>query len=529
MTPGQPANDDNGHGTHVAGIIAARDNTIGVVGVVPEATPFAVKVMDAAGNGWMMLRATLSSGYRVLEAADGAETLTLAIAEHPDLILLDAGMPDVDGFEVCRRLKADPAMDGVSIVMLTGHDSAADRQHGIQVRADGYLTKPFSPAELLGIVEQRMIGRRAGSPPSLLVATLDDQAGGTTAETAQVIAYARELGELHQAARERGARLRLLVDIDQDLIAARDVNRLLELALDRAMTFGGYDGGSIMLLVAPEGRLEVRVAAGAEAVAPGTRAEAAAGSIAWRALEQRRPLVQTGGAEEIAPAARAYTKDIPSSICLPLVALDGRVLGVLALKSTTRPRRLKKEDLEVLQLLATQISAAIDRAQLYDQLAERERRRQELFGRLLQAQEDERRRVAYEVDDGVAQVSRPPTSVWRRLPPPTSQTRRARKRTWTGRASWPCRTGGAASDCRTSANRARRFRAGACGPLGGRGTARRRTGCHLGYEPWPRAPPTRPRDGAVSGRPGRVGERAEARGRHARPRGGAPRGNIRPT
>ena len=89
---------------------------------------------------------------RVLEAADGLQALEAALAARPDLILLDVQMPRLDGFEVCRRLRADPSFAGTRIVMLTAAGQDADRARGLAAGADEYLTKPFSPLALFTLV-----------------------------------------------------------------------------------------------------------------------------------------------------------------------------------------------------------------------------------------------------------------------------------------------------------------------------------------------------------------------------------------
>ena len=89
---------------------------------------------------------------RVLEASDGAQALEAALAARPDLILLDVQMPRLDGFEVCRRLRADPSFAGTRIVMLTAAGQDADRARGLAAGADEYLTKPFSPLALFTLV-----------------------------------------------------------------------------------------------------------------------------------------------------------------------------------------------------------------------------------------------------------------------------------------------------------------------------------------------------------------------------------------
>ena len=100
-----------------------------------------------------LVRFTLEDDQvRVLEAADGRAALEIARAERPALILLDVRMPQLDGVEVCRQLRADPALRSTRIVMLTAADQEADRARGLAAGADEYLSKPFSPLALLALV-----------------------------------------------------------------------------------------------------------------------------------------------------------------------------------------------------------------------------------------------------------------------------------------------------------------------------------------------------------------------------------------
>lgn len=93
-----------------------------------------------------------AEGYRVFQAADGKEALEVAAAEMPDLIIMDVMMPELDGFESCRRLKADPRTRDIPVILLTARNTGDDRRLGRQARADAYLTKPFSPQKLLETV-----------------------------------------------------------------------------------------------------------------------------------------------------------------------------------------------------------------------------------------------------------------------------------------------------------------------------------------------------------------------------------------
>ena len=99
-----------------------------------------------------------SAGYPVVEAADGLEALRQYAAETPDLVLLDVNLPGIDGFEVCRRIRADSA---TPVMMLTVRGEEADQVRGLDLGADDYLPKPFSPRTLLARV--RALLRRAGA------------------------------------------------------------------------------------------------------------------------------------------------------------------------------------------------------------------------------------------------------------------------------------------------------------------------------------------------------------------------------
>jgi two-component system, OmpR family, alkaline phosphatase synthesis response regulator PhoP len=99
------------------------------------------------------------AGFEVVTAADGAAALALARERQPDLIVLDLGLPEVDGLEVTRQLRR---ASSVPIVMLTARDDELDRVLGLELGADDYLTKPFSPRELVARV--KAVLRRTSRP-----------------------------------------------------------------------------------------------------------------------------------------------------------------------------------------------------------------------------------------------------------------------------------------------------------------------------------------------------------------------------
>jgi CheY-like chemotaxis protein len=98
---------------------------------------------------------TLEIGdYKILETDNGIDALDMAIKERPDLIVLDVMMPGMTGYEVCRHIKTNPELVHTKVLILTAKGQQTDREAAKEVLADYYLSKPFSPMELLKMVEE---------------------------------------------------------------------------------------------------------------------------------------------------------------------------------------------------------------------------------------------------------------------------------------------------------------------------------------------------------------------------------------
>ncbi|HKS89221.1 MAG TPA: two-component system response regulator [Stellaceae bacterium] len=108
--------------------------------------PPTVLIVDDAPENLMVLAQALSDQYRVRAARDGSGALQIAAGDpRPDLILLDIVMPQIDGFEICRRLKGDPATAGIPVIFLTGRSQSEDEEQGFALGAVDYISKPISP------------------------------------------------------------------------------------------------------------------------------------------------------------------------------------------------------------------------------------------------------------------------------------------------------------------------------------------------------------------------------------------------
>jgi DNA-binding response OmpR family regulator len=139
----------------------------------------------------LRLKLEREGGFEVETVEDGAAGLRMAVDRPPDLILLDVNLPGMDGFEICRHLRKDSATAATPVIMLTARIGESDRVAGLDLGADDYITKPFSPKEALARI--RAVLRRSERPDAAPEAFADGvlrvDVGARRAEVA-----GRELG-----------------------------------------------------------------------------------------------------------------------------------------------------------------------------------------------------------------------------------------------------------------------------------------------------------------------------------------------
>jgi DNA-binding response OmpR family regulator len=124
-----------------------------------------ILLVDDEPDALELLRFNLAgAGFATATAADGTTALRQARHLLPDLIVLDLMLPEVDGLEVCRLLRRDPATAGIPILMLTAKAAEVDRVLGLELGAEDYVTKPFSPRELVLRVKKLLNRAPAASP-----------------------------------------------------------------------------------------------------------------------------------------------------------------------------------------------------------------------------------------------------------------------------------------------------------------------------------------------------------------------------
>ena len=111
-------------------------------------------IEDQEDNRKIMHDVLSASGFKSLEATTGEEGLALAEREKPDLILMDIQLPEMDGYEVTRRIKGNPALNHIPIIAVTSYALSGDDKKAYAAGCDGYLTKPVSPRMLLAKIKE---------------------------------------------------------------------------------------------------------------------------------------------------------------------------------------------------------------------------------------------------------------------------------------------------------------------------------------------------------------------------------------
>jgi len=116
-----------------------------------------ILVVEDQEDNRRILRDLLTSvGFQLLEAEDGIQGVAAATAHRPDLILMDIQMPNLDGYEATRRIKADPQLRAIPIIVVTSYALSGDEDKARAAGCDDYITKPYSPRQLLAKIKEHL-------------------------------------------------------------------------------------------------------------------------------------------------------------------------------------------------------------------------------------------------------------------------------------------------------------------------------------------------------------------------------------
>lgn len=266
-----------------------------------------------------------TAGYDVWEASTGAEALA-RVKDNPDIVLLDIQLPDIDGLEVCRQIKADPDTSTIIVVHLTANMlKSSDKARALEGGADGYLRSPVTQAELVATIGAFVRIRQAEATQRFLAAS------------SAAMASSLELPPL----------LETLAKVTVPFLGDRCLVHQLE----------------------PHGPVRLAAASPAEA---GDRRDRPLGArhdalaIAEKVIRSRTSLLQ--------PCA----DDEPCFVTVPIVVRD-QPFGALTVVSTSAQRRYTRKDVAVVEDLAHRAAASIDNARLYEQAQDAIRTRENLL------------------------------------------------------------------------------------------------------------------------------------------------------
>jgi len=117
-------------------------------------------VDDNQDSRELVVKILKTRGYQTIEAVDGEEALEKAVAERPDLILMDRSLPKIDGYEVTRRLKNRDEFKNIPIVALTAHAMRGEREKALEAGCEGYISKPINVRELPELIMSYLRGKR---------------------------------------------------------------------------------------------------------------------------------------------------------------------------------------------------------------------------------------------------------------------------------------------------------------------------------------------------------------------------------
>lgn len=117
-------------------------------------------VDDNRDSRELVVKILKNRGYQTIEAVDGEEALEKAVAERPDLILMDRSLPKIDGYEVTRRLKSQQEFKDIPIVALTAHAMRGDREKALEAGCEGYISKPINVRELPELITSYLRGKK---------------------------------------------------------------------------------------------------------------------------------------------------------------------------------------------------------------------------------------------------------------------------------------------------------------------------------------------------------------------------------
>ncbi|MBD3180835.1 response regulator [Candidatus Poribacteria bacterium] len=284
----------------------------------------------------------IKKGYNLVFATDGIETLNKAKEISPDLILLDLMMPEMDGFEVCRKIRSDPVLAEVPIIMITALDDRKSRLRGIESGADGFMSKPFDGIELQ-----------------------------TRVRTVTRLNRYRRLLRTNRELESKISQISALYDILRDLNSATDLDVLLRNIAQKTKKLIGVEKTSIFLWDKANEYLRPIVIQEEDKKHYHEDYISTASEIAdWVFQEGKPASIQKNTDLFEENVKREETDNLNSVLCVPLRGKE-EIIGVLEVINKNNGI-FTEDDQELLEAMADNIALSIERVNLYEELQKAE-------------------------------------------------------------------------------------------------------------------------------------------------------------
>ncbi len=314
----------------------SKVNTKPIVG-----DPASILIIDDSAENRLLLSSQLGlAGYEVLQADKGSEGIRMASQLQPDLILLDVMMPEMNGFEVCRHLKADGNTSGIPIIMVTALREVQYRIKGIEAGADEFLSRPHHREELL-IRVQALI----------------------------------QLKNARQRLEEERNRLQLLYDTSRAISSHLDLDEIMANIIAQTQAAVGATKGNIFLLD-DQGQVTHRISV-REGATPKysdrVSHEIMSHGLAGWLLRQDRGVIISNAFEDERWLNRPQDEDPAGSVIGTPLARADRTVGILFLMHP-EVNYFTAEHLALLETIGAQISASIENAFLFNEISEERRK-----------------------------------------------------------------------------------------------------------------------------------------------------------
>jgi GAF domain-containing protein/ActR/RegA family two-component response regulator len=336
----------------------------------PRVTKGNILIVDDALDNLNLLYTTLTQrGYEVRKAINGSMALMGVQAAPPDLILLDIRMPDMDGYEVCQRLKASPETHDIPIIFLSALDEPLDKVRAFSLGAADYITKPFQTEEVLARIENQLLLQAAKAEIRRFNAELEQRVQQRTEELQREI---KERQQVEEVLRQQAEQKQLVTAIAQRIRQSLDLDTILNttvaeirqlLHVDRVLIYRfepDWSGVVVVESVAKRDHSIIGKTFIDHCFQQGFVEQYRQGRI--QTLED----IYTGGLAQCHIDLLAGL-GVRANLVVPILQ-EEKLWGLLLANQCVQPRQWMPLEVDLMKQLSTQVAIAIQQSELYHQV-----------------------------------------------------------------------------------------------------------------------------------------------------------------